>query len=111
MISQEELLKAGFKRFVQKGCWAHTDIGWQLCVRDDKGNKLYFITVAEYDNVHFPEIMKHLGRYSFSPEGQFVTSKGNTFDLTMVGAKSVEQVMEFFAELYVKMNCKPYEAV
>ena len=111
MISQEELLKAGFKRFVQKGCWAHTDVGWQLCVRDDKGNKLYFITVAEYDNVHFPEIMKLAGRYHFSPEGQFVTAQGVVFDFTMLDAKSVKQVLDFFAELYVKMNCKPYEAV
>lgn len=111
MITHKQLLEAGFKRFVQKGCWQYTDVGWQICVRDDKGNKLYFITIAEYDNESFPEIMKHSGRYSFSPEGQFMTSKCNTFAFTMLGAKSVEQVLEFFAELYTKMDCKPYETV
>lgn len=111
MISQEELIKAGFKRFVQRGCWQYTDTGWQLCVRDTEVNKLYFITIAEYDNKEFPGIEQRAGRYSFEPEGQFVTSKGITFNFTMIGAESIEQVLEFFAELYDKMECKPYEIV
>lgn len=109
MISKESLTKAGFKRFVQKGYWQYTDVGWQLCVRDDEGNKLYFITIAEYDNKEFPGIEQRLGRYSFEPEGQFVTSKGVTFNFTMIGAESVEQVLSFFNEVYNKLGCVAYD--
>ena len=111
MITHNQLQEAGFKQFRQKCLWRFTDTGWQLCVRDNEGNKLYFITIAEYDNKEFPGIEQRAGRYSFEPEGQFVSTKGVTFDFTMIGAESIEQVLEFFAELYVKMDCKDYEIV
>lgn len=109
MITQEALTRAGFKRFVQKGCWQYTNAGWQLCVRDNEGNKLYFITIAEYDNKEFPGIEQRAGRYSFEPEGQFVTSQGVTFNFTMIGAESIEQVFSFFNEAYNKLGCVAYD--
>jgi hypothetical protein len=67
------------------------------------------ITIAEYDNKEFPGIEQRSGRYSFEPEGQFVTSKGVTFNFTMIGAESVEQVFSFFNEVYNKLDCVAYD--
>ena len=112
MITQEALEEAGFKKFTQKNIWHYTDTGWQLCVRDSAGNKKYSITVPEYDNSNYPEIMKYENgnRYSFQPEGQFTTKDCITFNIYMLlhnnNNNTVQDVLDFFENIYYRMNCK-----
>ena len=105
MITQQDLIAAGFKKFNQKNLWQFTETGWQKCIRDKEGNKKYFITIAEYDNSNFPDILKNSGKYSFQPEGQFETEDGITFNIEMLHPKSVGEVLDFFEKIYYRMNC------
>ena len=111
MITQEALKEAGFKKFTQKNLWQYTDTGWQLCVRDKEGNKKYYITIAEYDNSKYPDLMKALScTHSYQPEGQFETEDGITFNIEMlVHNETVQDVLDFFEKIYYRMDCKAYE--
>lgn len=109
MLTQQALEEAGFKKFHQKNLWNLTDTGWQICIRDTEGNKKYYITIAEYDTSKYPEIMQRSGRYSYQPEGQFDTEDGVTFDIQMHRPNSVQEVLDFFEQVYYRMNCKQYD--
>ena len=106
-VTQAALKAAGYKQFTQRNIWQYTSIGWQKCFRDEKGKK-YYITIAEYDNSQFPNIKEICGDYSFQPETQF-ESNGTTFDVQMHRPDSIEQMEEFFENLWKSMNCNYYE--
>lgn len=111
MITQEALKEVGFKKFTQKNFLQYTDTGWQLCVRDEEGNKKYYVTIAEYDNSKYLGITKALKyAYSYQPEGQFETEDGITFNIEMlVHNETVQDALDFFERIYCRMNCKSYE--
>lgn len=106
-LTQESLRQAGFKPFKQKGLSQFTDSYWQKCFNDTKGKK-YFITVAEYDNSRFPQLLELRGRYGFSPNTQFECN-GVTFDIEMLSPKSMEEMLDFFESMWKNMSCDYYE--
>ena len=107
MITQEDLISAGYKPFKQKNICEFTESFWQKRFDDDKGKK-YFITLAEYDNSKYKDTYQFEGRYSFQSDTQFVSS-GVTFNIEMLSPKSVEEMEEFFENMWVKLSCDYYE--
>lgn len=107
MITQEDLISAGYKPFKQSNIKDFTESFWQKRFDDAKGKK-YFITIAEYNNSNYKELLDVRGRYSFEPESQFC-SNGITFNITMLSPNSIEEMENFFGSMWVKMNCDYYE--
>ena len=106
-VTQESLREAGFKLFKQKGLSQFTDSYWQRRFTDGRGRK-YFITIAEYDNSNYPQLLELRGKYSFTPETQFEVN-GVTFDVQMHSPKSIEEMLDFFESMWNSMNCNYYE--
>lgn len=107
MITQQDLIAAGFKKFNQKNIWKFTETAWQKRFDDAKGKK-YFITIAEYDNSMFPQLLEHRGQYTFTPETQF-EANGVTFDVQMHSPKSIQEMLDFFESIWKNMSCDYYE--
>lgn len=106
MITKEQLTAAGYKPFNQIGIREYTKSFWQKRFDDDKGKK-YFITIAEYDNLE-DKNRQFSQEFSYSPFTQFETH-GATFDVEMLNPQSVEQMEEFFENIWFKMDCNYYE--
>lgn len=106
-VTQDSLRQAGFKPFKQKGLSDWTDSYWQKRFDDTKGKK-YFITIAEYDNSRFPQLLELKGKYSFAPDSQF-KANGVTFDVQMHSPQSIEEMLDFFENMWKNMNCDYYE--
>ena len=104
MITKEQLIAAGYKPFMQRNIKEYTESFYQKRFDDDKGKK-YFITIAEYDFISYPQVPYD---FIYQPEGQF-TSNGVTFDVTMLGPETVEQMEQFFEKMWYNLGCDYYE--
>lgn len=107
MTTKDELIAKGYKPFTQHNLKEFTNSFWQKCVRDDRGKK-YYITIAEYDNSKFPEIVKIAGAFSYQPEVQF-TSHGITFNVDMLQPESILEMEHFFENMWNSLECDYYE--
>lgn len=85
MLTVEDFLEAGYKRFEQT--YNSADYGLQKCIRDDKGKK-YYITVFVYEhfkNEYFKSV-PNMQRFSFSPNVQYKEKDENgiTTDVSLI---------------------------
>lgn len=107
MITRDQLLAAGYKPFSQRNLKQFTSQFYQKRFDDSVGKK-YFITIAEYDNRQYQDRIPQLKDFSYSPESQFET-RGVIFDVEMHSPESVEQMENFFEDMWKSMMCDYYE--
>lgn len=72
----------------------------QKCVRDEDGDKLYYINVYEYKH-------PRLTASALQWEVQFHLVDGNTFDVTLCTI-DVDYAEVFFANIFTAMSCMKY---
>jgi len=115
-MKPEDFIKAGYREHKSKSyeTLKMTDTLLQKRIDDEIGKK-FFIDVWVYDNKYYKEtgkFPKDSPDFSFQPEVQFYSKEDEPMFNCMcfMGDKqSVEDVEEFFAELWAKMNLGYYE--
>ena len=85
MLTVEDFLEAGYKRFEQT--YNSADYGLQKCIRDDKGKK-YYITVFVYEHFksEYYKANPHMNRYGFTPNVQYheIDENDVTTDVSLI---------------------------
>ena len=114
MKIEQQLIEKGFKEFLNP-LKTHKDVyykSYQLKVRDDHGNTLYFINVALYDYNLFcnPKVIPdHLKEDLQSDTSvKFTSENGEVFNVEYY-EKDVDRMLKFYDNLFHTMNCKSYE--
>ena len=107
MITKAKLLKEGYKEYDANDRAFHSRL-YQKCIRT-RNVKKYFIDVYYYEIIE----MNLKGVCPFEAKVQFNTNTSNTFDVALhVNNKTtIREIEAFFAEVYKKMNCEPYERI
>lgn len=110
MLTYESLIKGGYKPFKQDNLKEFTKDFLQKCITDGLG-KRYYITLAVYENSKYITKGMSLPEFSFSPDVQFTTPAGTTFNVEMLtsATDSVESVERFFEKLWCALECTYYE--
>lgn len=99
MINVQDLLENEFKEFTNQ---LRPEARWfQKCYRAADGHKLYFVQVGQYD---IPPI-----GISYYADAQFTSSEGEVFNVNLLDVSSIEQLEEFFANIFYTMSCKDYD--
>lgn len=114
MKIEQQLIEKGFKEF-RDGLKKDKDIyykSYQLKVRDDQGNTLYFITVALYDYNLFcnPSVVPAHFKQDLQPDTsvQFTSEDGEVFNVEYSG-KDVDRMVKFYDNVFHTMKCQSYE--
>lgn len=114
MKIEQQLIDKGFKEF-RNPLKTDKDIyskSYQLKVRDDKGNTLYFITVDLYDYNLFcnPSVVPLQLKQDLQPDisVQFTSEDGEVFNVEY-SEKDVDKMMKFYDNIFHKMKCQNYE--
>ena len=109
MITREDLLAAGYRRYSASD--GYGDALFQKSIwRGD--TKLYSIDFCEYDFTKYKDRMPSEDPLiHFEPRGQFNTLDDRCFNITMIigSTMTIAQVEEFFARIFWSMDCRPYE--
>lgn len=109
LITKENLLKSGYRAYktnikTNNECYVES---YEKRFDDEKGKK-YFIHYDCYDN---RRLSKHITKIDFQAKAQFNTNK-ETFNITyLINNTTIEDVEQFFEEIFKKMNCKHYEEI
>jgi len=99
--------EAGYKPWIDSRSKPSNPFFLQRCVRDQEGQKLYFINIEVWD-IH-QEFPQHRWGASFTPKVQFYLPGRQAVDVKLhAGEHTLATVEEFFQDFYVKMNCEPY---
>ena len=109
-MTPDDLLRAGYERFHDPlaaqalGDWYRGS--YQRRITDNVGIK-YFITIRH--SIVPPQFGDTGSRYVFTAENQF-TRGGMVMNIELLdGAESIEQIEEFFAELWCNLHLDYYE--
>jgi len=111
---EKQLIEKGFKEFrdalkTDKDTYYKS---YQLKVRDNYDNTLYFITVALYDyNLYCkPNVVPlHLKEDLYPVTSvQFTSEDGEVFNVEY-SEKDVDRMMKFYDNTFHTMNCKSYD--
>ena len=107
LISKAKLLKAGYREYTANDSAFHSRL-FQKCIRT-RTKKLYFIDVYYYEIIE----VNMKGVCPFEAKVQFNTNTSETFDVAMHinNTTTIGEIEAFFAEVYGKMQCKPYEVL
>lgn len=107
-VSLDSLLKEGFKEY--KSQFDHDCRCFQKRVKDEKGTK-YFINCKYRDWSNFQHV-NHVLSPSFEFDTQF-TRNSDTFNVLLLnrGDRTIQEVEQFFEDMFQKMEVEYYEAV
>ena len=108
MLTVQDWLNAGYKRFDQVAARQYAAFGLQKRFDDDKG-KQYFITVFVYDNKEFMLRFPDIQPFTFEPECQFSQPDSITVNTTLLLHKesTIDEVEAMVQKLWVALG-KPY---
>jgi hypothetical protein len=108
---KEKFLKNGYTLYIQNG-----KEFLQKCIRDEVGNKKYFININIEDFRSLKGLYAYDKQYSNFPDFLYnadcqlnTTKSGNTFNVELLTVSSVELTEQFFEEIFQKMDCRNYE--
>ncbi len=110
MLTVEQFLENGYKRFENKGKQVSSaDFGLQKRIEDDIGKK-YFITVWVYDWTKYPWY-NHPKKLSFAPDVQLQLQSGMHVNMEMLlnDDSTIEEIEAFFEKAWVEFDCQYYE--
>tara|TARA_Y100000588_G_scaffold244854_1_gene259064 strand:- start:9304 stop:9648 length:345 start_codon:yes stop_codon:yes gene_type:complete len=114
MKIEQQLVEKGFKEF-RDGLKTDKDIyvkSYQLKVRDNQGNILYFINVTLYDYNLFcnPSVVPDHLKQDLQPDTsvQFTSEDGEVFNVEYFG-KDVDRMVKFYDNIFHTMKCQNYE--
>jgi hypothetical protein len=110
MLSPESLVQFGFREWPTCPSDRH-DRQWQYCVADQRGKKFYVqVYLWQFSKYSTPD---HPVADSWSANVQFNTfadDKRDVFDVDLhVRDKSPEDIVAWFDDLFVKLECEYYE--
>jgi hypothetical protein len=109
IISQENLEKAGYKRYLNTiNKQQHNYLESYEKRFDAERGKKYFIHIDCWDMQEFIPSRKGL---DFSPKAQFITDKDETFNVEYFAREdtTIEKMEAFFEKIWNSMNCQYYE--
>jgi hypothetical protein len=108
MLTVEDWISAGYKRFDQVAARQYAAFGLQKRFDDDKG-KQYYITVFVYHNKEFMLRFPDMHPFTFEPECQFMQRDSITVNTTLLIHKnsSIAEVEAMVHKLWVALG-KPY---
>lgn len=107
MLTEQDFIKAGYRKFYGYTGHERSDYGLQKLIADEIG-KRYYITVSVYDWTKYPT--RTTGSdFTFSPHVQMKTFCGMTTNIELIchGTKTVEQIEQYFQKVWCD-NAKPY---
>jgi hypothetical protein len=105
-ITTDNLLGAGYEKFDALPPSSASAL-FAKYIRDGEDKKLYFLKIYLYD---WRELgVDHPKPHSFQPEVQFSLETGTSFEVTYShGSQPLEEVEQFFADIYKRMKCVAY---
>lgn len=107
-MTVESLLDYGFKEYPTNEHDKH-DKNWQYCVRTPKGKKL-FVQIKFWQFSRYSNGERGLVQDAFSADCQFDMRGSKTFNVDIsVNDMTPKQVVEWFDDMFNKMNCTYYE--
>ena len=99
-MNTQGLERLGFTNFGQ--AWQGKDCQlWQKCVRNEKGRKLYFINILQYERAEFGT--------TFELELQFQDHRRAFHSITVSGVRSVTEAIEITEKYFNKMGFLMYD--
>ena len=109
MLTTQDFLDRGYKRFEDKSGFNTADFGLQKRIDDHKGKK-YFITVWAYDWTKYKGI--HItSAMSFEPDLSFKLQDGGyiNFKLLLDSNSTIDYIESKIQEIWDKLGCQYYE--
>lgn len=114
MKAEQQLIAKGFGRYYDNMKRRETYYcSYQLKVCDEKGKK-YFVDVSLYDynksefKSHLPKNM--LEDYQMEFTAQLTTKQGETFNVDYL-EKDVDKALEFYENMFQKLDLEYYEEI
>ena len=107
-MTRQELLEAGYKRYLPNSLIDHWDEAYYKVFRGPKGNHLLQIGVRFWRHSKYGALQD-----GWDADVQFTSKGGLTFDVGLhVGSDmTLPQVEGFYFRVYEVMRCSPYEEV
>jgi hypothetical protein len=109
MLTVDDFIKAGYKRFDSDG-WNDSDFGLQKLFSDEKGKK-YFITLWVYDFSKYKKVTSE-NKIRFSPDVQFTMDNGDrrvTINLHINDDDTVEYIEKFYEDMWYSFKSDYYQ--
>ena len=105
MKIENKLSQLGWHKFKDDFGHPSSECSYQTCIRGDHGQKLYYVTCVLYNFAGIKNIPRSLSS-DLQPtfEAQFHLKSGEFFDVQYCG-KDVDKALEFFSNLFIKMDC------
>jgi hypothetical protein len=104
------------EKFLKKGYTLYNQFGkdfLQKSIRDNDGNKKYFINISIHDFRDLKSRMDHLKNdfpdFGYEGDVQFNLKDDTTFNIHLLDVKSVEQVEKFYEDIFQKLDCRYYD--
>jgi hypothetical protein len=100
-MTPELLIERGYRQYDKHACAGK--LADELFQKKIDGK--YFINIFRYFQNY------NAGCDGWQPEVQFNTHMDQppTFNVTLCGALSIDEIEAFFARMYERMDCKPYD--
>jgi hypothetical protein len=101
-ITEQGLLDAGYKKHPPGTFFSRADHLFQKRFDGPDGSRLYFIDIFQFI---FPD------RIGWQPEVQLHLEEDHarTFNLTVMGFDSIEEIEQFIERVYRTLECAPHE--
>lgn len=80
----------------------HVSRNWQKTYWNAEGQRLYFVTIEQWDYGKYPDSQLDFG---YEGSGYFKRGEKDTFIVELLYPESVEQIEAFFRDLFQGMNC------
>lgn len=83
----------------------HVDRNWQkIYLSHDDKKKLYYVTIEQWDYTKYPDFPTDYG-YQATAYFNRREETRDTFKVDMLYPKSVEQIEDFFRDVFMRMEC------